>query len=89
MSEPRIPLRSSESGEVVKIRLGTIVADDRVRRALRHRIGGLGRATRAEVKNFYLTAADATLDEVCAEYDALSAPKLPFVEEEEGRDATR
>jgi hypothetical protein len=52
----------------MKVRLGTIEVDDEIRRALRHRQGRPGLATRAEVRNAYRNQAEIDIELIVDEY---------------------
>lgn len=52
----------------MKVALGSIDVDEDVRRAINFQYGKPGLATRAEVRDFYLLAADTTLQDVVAEW---------------------
>ena len=52
----------------MKVSLGTIEVNDDIRRAVRHRVGKTGLATRREVRDLYKSLADADLDCVVSDW---------------------
>lgn len=66
----------------MRVRLGTVIVDERTRRAIAHAHGEARKASRAECRVFLVKHSAAELAAVLDAFDALTEPKLPFIDHE-------
>lgn len=59
----------------MKVNIGTIEVNDDVRRAVAHRFGKKGLATRADVRSLYLSLADADMQTIVDDWEKDVAEK--------------